>query len=296
MDGEGSGAGSGSGSGSGSASATAAGVWAAVAAARTWISAAYYFASWSMYKEAWNAMTEAATAGRNAADAGVQAVGRDNRMNIVAFGNATDSLRAALRAQKRTRTAFAEAAAHAGTSAAEGELAAKAHAMAGNKDGEREMRGQAEHSRRMAEAAAEWASMAGTDARSAKRALRKWTSIAAEWSDGEVWPGDRAAWVGGQESIRADAEYCIARWSDAAARADDAVKAAAGDLLQHADAAQKAYVKVGRGRGPMPPDALDAKAALDEAVEAAKRSAEMRPPPGLGRRRRPGGVQGDRTA
>ena len=268
-------------------SAEAACTWAAVALARTWTATAYNLAAWSLYRQAWRAMAEAAAAGRNAAAAGRDAVGRGNRLNLTAFRNAVDALEEALRAQRRTRTAFAEAGAHAGASAAEWDTAAGAHAMAGNTDGERDARMRAGQSRDMAEDAAEWVAAAERDAETTNSAMHKWAAIVSERSDGDVWDGDRAAWVGGQESIHADAEYYIARWSEEADRANEAAEAAAGELWQYARAAQDAGAGV-RARGKsLPPDALRAREAWNEAVRAAKKTSEMRVPPE---------VRGDQTA
>lgn len=270
---------------SGTPAAAATDVWAAVAAARTWAAAAYHFSTWTMYERGWKAMAEAAAAGRTAAAAGKRAVEWDNRLNIAAFKSAGDALRAAMRAQERTRTAFVDAGRHAGASAAAWDAAAKAHALAGNAGGGRDVRMRAEQSRALAEAAPDWVLSADTDAQSTRRALRKWDAIASERSEGDLWDGDRAELLCWQESIHADAEHYAAKWSEEADRAAEAAEMTAGEM-QYAREAKKAAALV-EGMGRLPPDALEAKEAWNEAVRDAQKASEMRVPPE---------VRGDQTA
>lgn len=250
--------------------AAAASLWAAVAAVRSWAAAAHNVAAWGSCRNGWMAMSEAAEARRDAADAGAEAVGRDGRMNSVARKNTADMLRGAMRASVRARAAFKEAAVHAGSSAEGQERAARAYAMAGGADNMRELCGQhAVQARSMAQAADRWSLMAGKAARTTRDVVDKWAGDPAGRSDGAAWPGDRAAWVDEQGRIHADAEYNRAMWEGAARRANTAVRAAADDLRMCAIEAGKAAGEVER-IGSVPPEARDAEAAWNEALEAAR--------------------------
>ena len=249
----------------------AAWIWTAVAAARAWAAAARNLAAWESTRRACKCMAEAAAAGRNAAAAGGEAIGRDGRMNIVALGNATDALDAAVRAQRRARAAFGKAASHARLSAAEWDAAADACGMAAGPEDGRAFRRLAGKAREMAQDADKRAEAAGTDENAARMASDKWTRDAAEWADGGAWSGDRAEWVATQASIGADAEYDRAKWSGAAERAAEVVRGAAEYVQECAAAADRvAAAAKGASAQATTPDALAAAAAWNEAMAAVR--------------------------
>ena len=111
-----------------------------------------------------------------------------------------------MRAQRRARAVFGDAAAQARSSAAEFDMAAHACAMAGDTRGEQALRGRAGRARDMAQVADGRASLAGGEARETRAASREWKTNMGWWADGAAWPGDRAALAGRQEGIRAAAE------------------------------------------------------------------------------------------
>lgn len=98
-----------------------------------------------------------------------------------------------------------------------------------------------------------------------------WKENAARWAGGGARPGDRTAWVDKQAGMRADAEHDRAKWLGKAEDADRAVRAAAGDMWQCADAAANAADAAGLPARFSP--VREAAAAWEEAMEAARRAA-----------------------
>ena len=174
----------------------AARIWTAAAASREWAAAVRNLAACVFSRKAAEAEAEAAAADLDATTAGCNAVGRDGRLSNDALVDATVLLRASARAQRRARAAFGRAASHAGSSAAEWDMAADARARAGDAAREQALRGRAGTARAAMRDADRRASLAGKAARVARAASRKWTGVAAELPDGAAWPGGRAAWTG----------------------------------------------------------------------------------------------------
>ena len=220
-------------------------------------------------------MAEAAAAGRNAAAAGGEAVERDDSVNAVALGNAAAALDAAVLPHRRAVAGFAEAAARARSSAAEWDAAADMHAMVGDADSGKSFRGLAGKAREMAQDADRRAASAAAGQRAAQLASDNWKENTAGWADGGAWSGDRAEWVGMQESIRADAEYARAMWSGAAERAAEVVRGAA-EYVQECAIAAKDVAAAAREASvrASTPAARDAAAAWNEAMAAAGKASD----------------------
>ena len=263
--------------------------------ARMWIAAAHSLAAWGSYRDGWHAMARAATAGRDAAAAGGEAVGKDGRMNDTARANAAAVLGAAVLAQESARASFGMSASHAELSASWQERAAEAYDMAGDAGSGRDARGQAVHARRMAQSADGLAKRAARDEKTAREAREGWEAVVgceagtAKPPDGAIaLPADRAAWVGVQASIHADAEYERAKWQDTAEKADKAVLDAGHDLKLYAAATERAAAAVER-LGRLPPEAEEGVAAWEKVMETAARVVdECGPRARTGSRRRTG--------
>ena len=249
-------------------------IWTAAAAAREFTAAAHSLAACVFNRKAAEAEAEATAADRDAAEAGCEAVGRDGRLNGAVLADAAIPLRAAVRAQRRARAAFGDAAAHTRSSAAEFAMAADAHAMAGDAAREQALRGRADAARAMIRDADRRASLAGRAARVVRAASRRWTEVADNLPAGAVYPDGRAAWTAEQESMRASAEHDRAGWSGRARRAAADVRAANDYLRECADAADRAAAAAKEAGAPADtPDARDAAAAWNEAVAAARNAA-----------------------
>ena len=246
-------------------------VWTAAAAARAWAASAHHLAAWETIQIAWMAMAEASEAGRNNAAAGTETVGEGGRVDGAAFRRGASELEAATRAHLRARDAFTRSAEHAKSSEAEWELAAGAHAAAGDAESEAMLRRQVDNSRAVADSAAGWAARAGRDADTTKKAMRKWKDLAAAWGGGGTWGGDRAAWLDAQERIRAKSERGRAEWSAKAEKAKESVRAAAEHVRQYREMVERVSAMIEQSGGP-PPGAQDAVGEWKAATAAARQA------------------------
>lgn len=246
-------------------------VWTAAAAARAWTASAHHLAAWESWQIAWMAMAEASEAGRNTAVAGAEAVGRGGRIDGAAFGRGASDLEAAVRAHLRAEAAFGRSAAQARSSTAEWEIAAGAHAMAGDAENAAMVRRHVDNSRAVADAAGKWAARACRAAGDNKKAMRKWREFEAAWPGGGVWGGDWAAWIDAQARIRAEAEQSRKKWLGRAEKAKESVRTAAEHVQRYADITEEASAAIDRSDAPLPA-ARDAMDAWKAAVEAARQA------------------------
>ena len=195
------------------------------------------------------------------------------------------------------KLAFRDAAEQAQHSAAEQNLAARAHARAGDAKLGAAVRGQADMPLEAGQAAAKWASMADLDMGVAKKAQRQWEECADRRAHGGAYPGDRAEWVDEQARMLADAEYGRAKWTGKAERAGKTARTAADGLRQCAEPAGRIATAAGLP-GDIPPGAQGAararRAAMrparmqaGRAVGAARRAAAAADRPCDGREHRP---------
>lgn len=246
-------------------------VWTAAAAARAWAASAHHLAAWESWQIAWMAMAEASEAGRNAAAAGAEAVDRGGRMDGAALGRGASGLDEAVQAHLRAEAAFGRSAAQARSSTAEWEIAAGAHAMAGDAENAAMVRRHADNSRAVAYAAGKWAARAGRAADTTKGAMRKWREFEAARSGGGAWGGDRAAWIDAQARIRDEAERSRKKWLGRAKTAKESVRTAAEHVQRYADIVEEASAAIDRSDAPLPA-ARDAMDAWKAAVEAARQA------------------------
>ena len=246
-------------------------VWTAAAAARAWTASAHHLAAWESWQIAWMAMAEASEAGRNTAVAGAEAVGAGGRIDGAAFKRGASDLEAAVQAHQRAEAAFGRSAGQARSSTAEWDLAAGAHAMAGDAENAAMVRRHADNSREVADAAGKWAARAGRAVGTTRNAMRKWREFEAARAGGGVWGGDRASWIDAQARIRDEAERSMKKWLGRAKTAKESVRAAAEHVQRYEDIVKEASAAIDRLDAPLPA-ARDAMDAWNAAVEAARQA------------------------
>ena len=249
---------------------TAAGAWAAAGASRAWAAAVHRQATWASLGRGWKTMAEAAAIARDSTGEFGGAIGRNGIVNTAVIAAATSAMGRGASAMATAEAEFRAAAGLARMEAAERDMAAESYDMAGTSRKARVQRGRAGKARKRVRTALDWASNAAEKAAILGQAKAMWDRNIAEWSDDDVWGGDRAKWLDSHFSLHADLDYDRAKWKALAEAAVVAEAEAAGRLERAAGAAKRAVAAVDVDAVPRAQEA--AETALKEATKAAERA------------------------